>query len=357
MQLAIQPITRAQQPLAAYWQWWQTNPCLRLGRWLCTSANRPILHDYLLSLSTSPSLLQQLPLAKPGAGWLAALPSLAGGPTKWLDSLLPNAEQQLHSLLASSDAPRLLVLEDVVMQPLRRLARWFPATVTTYTPAVSMQQVLADIRQLPPTADTPASNFQHLFYLLTKAIEQGNTPTVLRQATACLNASIPPLNPDSVASVWLAVGHYYLAQQQAREALIYFAKALLCAEAAYSTGNQALGLISMQVWLSEAAAWKQLRRGPQVVAVLRQAVARAGLLPPTVLGIEAARQLGLALHHDGQPHAALASYQQGLQLAERLPPGQRPSASLQALGDAYHRCLRTAVEKEALYARLTALLN
>jgi tetratricopeptide (TPR) repeat protein len=132
--------------------------------------------------------------------------------------------------------------------------------------------------------------------------------------------------------------------------------ALACAEAAFAAGDAAAGLLSVQVWLGEAAAWQQRRRGPAALAALQQAADRAAQLEASLLGVEAARQLGLALDQAGQARPALASYQRGLHLAEQLPAGQRSPSIINALGNAYLKCLRAPSDQQLVRARLTQLL-
>lgn len=353
MQPAIQPFIRAQQPLAAHWQAFAAQAPLRLGRWLATEADRPLLHDYLLGLSAGPEApLRRLPLA---ANWTQLLATSASAPIIWLDHLGPQAEDQLRTHLASRRPQRLLVLEDAAAQPLQRLARWFPAAVHTCTPAVSIRQVLADLRHTAP-ADEPAGRFQQQFHQLTEAMARADSPAVATHAAACLAACAALPGAGAAVTVWLAGGQYFLAHKQPQEALRHFAGALACAEAAFAAGDAAAGLLSVQVWLSEAAAWQQRRRHPAALAALQQAADRAAQLETNLLGVEAARQLGLALAQAGQPRPALASYQRGLSLAEQLPAGQRSASIINALGDAYLKCLRTPSDQQLVRARLTQLL-
>ncbi|RZK53219.1 MAG: hypothetical protein EOO59_12705, partial [Hymenobacter sp.] len=329
---APQPIALAQQPLAAHWQAWQAAPALRLGRWLVAEADRPLLHDYLLGLSADPAAaLRRLASTE---RWVTALPGPAEAATVWLDPLPPDAEPQLRKLLETHQLPRLLVLEDAATQPLQRLARWFPAQVHTCTPAASMQQLLAAIRQAPALADEPAGRFQQQFHLLTEAMARADARAVAAHTETCLAAAAALPGPGAAVSVWLAGGHYLLAQKQPDEAGRHFAAARAVAEAASASaaGDPAAGLLSVQAGLSEAAAWQQRRRRSEALAALQQAVDRAGQLPANILGVEAARQLGLALEQDGQARPALASYQRGLHLAEQLPAEQRPAATVRALG-------------------------
>ncbi len=353
MQPPIQPFMRAQLPLAAYWQALVEQPQLRLSRWLTTAADRPLLHDYLLGLSTGAEApLHRLP---PAADWTSPAAGAAKAPISWLEHPGPNAEDQLRTHLASRRPQRLLVLEDSATQPWQRLARWFPAAVHTCAPAVSMQQVLAELRGAE-APDEPAGRFQRQFHQLSEAIARADSAAVASCSAACLAACAALPGAGAAVTVWLASGQYFLAQKQADEALRCFGGALACAEAAFAAGDAAAGLLSVQVWLGEAAAWQQRRRGPAALAALQQAADRAAQLEAGLLGVEAARQLGLALDQAGQPRPALASYQRGLALAEQLPAGQRPAATINALGDAYLKCPRARPEHELVRARIAQLL-
>lgn len=352
MQPAPQPFVRAQQPLAASWRAFYEAPQLRLGRWLTTEADRPLLHDYLLGLSAGP----RGPLRRLSAGssWAAGG---AGGSAAvvWLEQPGPETEKQLRAHLAGPHAPRLLVLEDAAAQPWQRLARWFPAAVYTCTPTASMRQLLADLRHTAP-ANEPAGCFQRHFHALTEAIGRLDSPGVAAQLTACLAAAAALPGPGAAVTAWLAAGQHFLASKQAKEAQRYFAGALASAEATFSAdGDATAGLLAVQAWLGEAAAWQQLRCRPAALASLRQASDRAAQLAPSLLGVEAARQLGHALTQDGQPRPALASYERGLRLAEQLPAGQQAAATIQALGAAYLQGLRSAPDQQALRARLACL--
>lgn len=353
MQPPIQPFLRAQLPLIAHWQAFAEQPQLRLGRWLTTEADRPLLHDYLLGLSTgAEALLHRLP---PGADWTSPAADLASAPIIWLEHPGPRAEDQLRTQLAGRAPQRFIVLEDRATQPWQRLARWFPATVHTCTPAVSMQQVLAELRHAV-SADEPASRFQQQFHQLSEAIAHADSLAVATCSAACLATCAALPGAGAAVTVWLASGQYFLAQKQADEALRCYAGALACAEAAFAAGDAAAGLLSVQVWLGEAAAWQQRRRSAAALAALQQAADRAAQLEAGLLGVEAARQLGLALDRAGQPRPALVSYQRGLNLAEQLPAGQRAASSINALGDAYLKCLRARPEQEVVRARLAQLL-
>lgn len=353
MQPPIQPFTRAQRPLAAHWQAFAEQPQLRLGRWLTTEADQPLLHDYLAQLSTgAEAQLHRLP---PAADWASSAAGLASGAIIWLERPDSKAEDQLRTHLASRSTQRLMVVEDLATQPWRRLARWFPAAVYTCTPAISMQQVLADLRSAE-LSDEPASRFQQQFHQLTEAIARADSPTVAACSAACLTTCAALPGAGAAVTVWLASGQYFLAQKQADEALRCYASALACAEAAFAAGDTAAGLLSVQVWLGEAAAWQQRRRSAAALAALQQAADRATQLEANLLGVEAARQLGLALDQAGQPRPALASYQRGLGLAEQLPAGQRPAPIINALGDAYLKCLRSRPDQEVVRARLAHLL-
>jgi hypothetical protein len=351
MKPPIQPFVRAQLPLAAQWQALVAQPQLRLSRWLTAEADRPLLHDYLLELSAgAESPLQRLPAT---ADWTG--PAVPGAPIIWLEHPGPKAADQLRTHLASRNPQRLLVLEDSATQPWQRLARWFPAAVHTCTPAVSMQQVLADLRGAE-SSDEPAGRFQQQFHQLTEAVARADSAAVATCSAACLATCAALPGVGAAVTVWLASGHYFLAQKQADEALRCYAGALACAEAAFAAGDAAAGLLSVQVWLGEAAAWQQRRRSTAALAALQQAADRAAQLEPSLLGVEAARQLGLALDQVGQPRPALASYQRGLALAEQLPAGQRPAAIINALGDAYLKCLRARPEQEVVRARIARVL-
>ena len=352
MQPAIQPFVRAQQPLAAHWQAFATQPLLRLGRWLTTEADRPLLHDYLLGLSAGPDA----PLRRlPPADWGQLMAGSANAPISWLEHPGPQAEDQLRTHLASRHPQRLIVLEDAAAQPWQRLARWFPGAVHTCTPAVSMRQVLADLRHATP-ADEPAGRFQQQFHQLTEAMARADSPAVATHAAACLAASAALPGAGAAVTVWLAGGQYFLAHKQPDEAMRHFAGALACAEAAFAAGDAAAGLLSVQAWLGEAAAWQQRRRAPAALAALQQATDRAAQLEASLLGVEAARQLGLALGQAGQARPALASYQLGLSLAEQLPAGQRAAGIITPLGDAYLKCLRAPADQQLVRARLAQLL-
>jgi tetratricopeptide (TPR) repeat protein len=353
MQPAIQPFVRAQQPLAAHWQAFASQAQLRLGRWLVAEADRPLLHDYLLGLGTSPEApLRRLP---PAADWTKPVAGPVSAPIIWLEHLGPEAEDQLRTHLVSRNPQRLFVLEDAAAQPWQRLARWFPMAVHTCTPPVSMQQVLTDLRHATP-ANEPDGRFQQQFHQLTAAITRADSPAVATQAAACLAACAALPGAGTAVTVWLASGQYFLAQKQPDEALRHFAGALACAEAAFAAGDAAAGLLSVQVWLGEAAAWQQRRRRPAALAALQQAADRAAQLEPNLLGVEAARQLGRALDQAGQTRPALASYQRGLSLAEQLPAGQRSAGIISALGDAYLHCLRAPPDQQLVRARLSQLL-
>jgi tetratricopeptide (TPR) repeat protein len=353
MSLPIQPFMRAQLPLAAHWQAFVEQPQLRLGRWLTAEADRPLLHDYLLGLNArADKQLQRLPSS---TDWTSSVTALAGAPIIWLEYPGPKAEDQLRTHLASRNPQRLLVLEDSATQPWQRLARWFPAAVHTCTPAVSMQQVLADLRGAA-SSDEPASCFQQQFHRLTEAIAHADSAAVATCSAACLATCAALPGAGAAVTVWLACGQYFLAQKQADEALHCFASALACAETAFAAGDSAAGLLSVQVWLGEAAAWQQRRRSAAALAALQQAADRAAQLEANLLGVEAARQLGLALDQAGQPRPALASYQRGLALAEQLPAGQRPAPIINALGDAYLKCLRARPDQEVVRARIAQVL-
>lgn len=351
MQPAPQPFARAQQLLAASWRAFYEAPQQRLGRWLTTEADQPLLHDYLLGLSAGPGApLRRLPA---GSSWAAL--GAGSTPVVWLEQPGPEAEKQLRTHLAGPHPLRLLVLEDAAALPLHRLARWFPAAVHTCTPAASMQQLLADLRHAAP-ADEPAGCFQRHFHALTEAIGRADSPGVAAQLAACLTAATALPGPGAAVTAWLAAGQYFLASKQANEALRYFAGALAGAEAAFSAdGDAAAGLLTVQAWLGEAAAQQLQRRRPAALAALQQATARAAQLAPSLLGVEAARQLSHALAQDGQLRPALASYERGLRWAEQLPAGQQAAATVQALGAAYLKCLRDAPAQQALRARLTQL--
>lgn len=355
MQPATQPFVRAQHPLAAYWQAFRTAPHLRLSRWLSTEADRPLLRDYLLGLSAGP----QAPLCQvdlpASADWATQLRMQPGTPVLWLEPPASESEDLLRKYLAAQNAGRLLVLEDVTTQPLRRLARWFPTAVHTCTPAVSMQQVLADLFHQPVFTE-PTGRFQQQFYHLTVAIAQADSPAVRAHATACLATCKALPGFGTAVTVWLASGHYFLGQKLAEEALSHFAAALACTEASFRGGNAGAGLLSVQAWLGEAQAWQQRRRGQPALTALQRALNRAAQLDASLLGVEAARQLGLAHERAGQPRLAWASYQQGLQVAEQLLPAHRSAAIIQALGEAYISCLRTAPEQQAVRTRLLQLL-
>jgi tetratricopeptide (TPR) repeat protein len=347
---------RAQLPLAAHWQAFVEQPQLRLSRWLIAEADRPLLRDYLLELSAGADTpLQRLPAAadwtSPAATTLAQAP-----PIIWLEHPGTKAEDQLRTHLASRNPQRLLVLEDIATQPWQRLARWFPAAVHTCAPAVSMQQVLTDLRSSAASTDEPAGRFQQQFHQLTEAIARADSAAVATCSAACLATCAALPGTGAAVTVWLASGHYFLAQKQADEALRCYAGALACAEAAFAAGDAAAGLLSVQVWLGEAAAWQQRRRSTAALAALQQAADRAAQLEPSLLGVEAARQLGLALDQAGQPRPALASYQRGLALAEQLPAGQRLAAIINALGDAYLKCLRARPDPEVVRARIAQVL-
>ncbi len=355
MQPTLQPFIRAQQPLLAHWQTFAETSQVRLGRWLTTEANRPLLHDYLLGLSTGPkALLRRLP---PATNWTTLTDAPTAPSIIWLEHPDTKAEDQLRTHLLNPGKQRLLVLEDAATQPWQRLARWFPAAVLTCAPAVSMHQVLTEFRHATPT-DEPAGHFQQQFHQFTEAIARADTPAVAVHSVACLAASaaLPGAGVGAAVTVWLAGGQYFLAQKQPEEALRHFAGALACAETVFAAGDAAAGLLSVQVWLSEATAWQQRRRSSAALAVLQQAVDRATQLGPSLLGVEATRQLGLALTQAGQSRPALAVYQRGLSLAEQLPAGQRSAATIQALGDAYIKCLRAPLDQEALRTRVAQLL-
>ena len=353
MQPPLQPFSSTQLPLAAHWQAFAAQPQLRLGRWLTTEADRPLLHDYLLGLSAGAGApLHRLPA---DADWSSPAADLASAPIIWLEHPGPKAEDQLRTHLASRNPQRLLVLEDRAAQPWQRLARWFPAAVHTYAPAVSMQQVLDDLRHAAP-ADEPAGRFQQQFHQLTEAIARADSPAVDACSAACLATCAALPGAGAAVTVWLASGQYFLAKKQADEALRCYAGALACAEAAFAAGDAAAGLLSVQVWLGEATAWQQQRRRAAALAALQQAADRATQLEASLLGVEAARLLGLALDQAGQPRPALASYQRGLSLAEQLPTGQRPAAIINALGDAYLKCLRARPDQEVVRARIAQLL-
>jgi tetratricopeptide (TPR) repeat protein len=369
------PFAQLQQQLATHWQAFCATPSVRLCRWLTAPAERVLLHDYLVGLSAGdkPALLPLEPGTWPAAG---------GAAIYWLLELPSEAERLLQAQLKSDRSQRFIVLEDAQQQPLRRLARWFPALVQTVTPDVSLPRLLRELRDSAST-DTPEAQFrqqfQRQFEYLTTALARTDERAIEPAAVACretcqvalrVQVTSPTLALAELAqiqqpqltswelaktSVWLAVGPHYLVQRQPRQALAQYAAALAHSEAGYGAGHAALGLPSIQAWLGLAIAYQQLRQWPLALEALRLALARAHVLGADVLGAEAAHQLGLALDRAGQGRTAVAAYEQALDLTERLPPAQRSKALIQSAGAACLKRLHTTADRQALQARLKLL--
>ncbi|OUJ74794.1 tetratricopeptide repeat protein [Hymenobacter crusticola] len=352
-----QPIVVAQLPLVSHWQAFYQAPSLRLSRWLTTEANRPLLHDYLLGLSSGP----EAPVCNALAwDWAAIREQQASLPAAviWLDLSAPETwagtEDALRTSLASVGRQRFIVLEDAEKVPLQRLARWFPGVVHTATPAVSMDNLLADLATKAASSD---SSFQQQFHQLSEAVAHLDSKAVEACAAACLRTCQSEGLLFAEMTVWLTVANYFLAGRQPDEARLRFVQASERSEVAFALGDTAAGLLSIQAWLGAAATWQQRGQTAKSIALLQQAVDRAEHLGAHMLGVEAARQLGVAFEQAGQHRAAVASYQRALQFAERQPPDQRPRSSIQALGKVYLQRLNTAPERQALRLRLAQLIG
>ncbi|WP_324679428.1 hypothetical protein [Hymenobacter sp. GOD-10R] len=352
-----QPIVVAQLPLVSHWQAFYQTPSLRLNRWLTTEANRPLLHDYLVGLSSG----SEAPVYKVlSQNWTAVKEQQASLPAAvvWLDLSVPetwtSTEEALRTSLASVGPQRFIVLEDAEKVPLQRLARWFPGMVHTATPAVSMGSLLAD---LATKAASPDASFQQQFHQLSAAITRADSKAVEHWAATCLHTCQNAGLLLAEIMVWLTVANYFLAGRQPDEARLRFAQAAERSESAFALGDTTAGLLSIQAWLGAAAAWQQRSQAVKSIALLQQAVDRAEYLGADMLGVEAARQLGVAFEQVGQHRAAVASYQRALQFAERQPPDQRPRASIQAVGKAYLQRLNTAPERQALRLRLAQIID
>ncbi len=384
MHSAPQPFERMQQLLAAHWQVFYHSPTLRLSRWLTAAADQSLLHDYLLGLSTTADAPLHL---APAAGLpaLATVPGASRAAVTWLLQPGADTEYWLRQQLSGGGTRQFIVLEDEQDQRLHRLARWYPAAVQTVVPGVSMAQLLREVQEATGSTG-PEGAFRQQFQQLGMALAQTNDRAVATQAAACLQLCQNSDLPLADISIWLAVGPYFLVRQQPAQALEQYAAALARSEQLYAVGNaatcplsehtrligRAAGLLSVQAWLGQAVAWQQCRpRGmPQAIAVLQLALARtdrlaanelatnalaADTLAADTLGIEAARQLALALDRAGQRRPADDAYGRALALAGRLPSNEQSQALIRTLGAVCFKRLRTGAERQALAAQLELL--
>lgn len=376
----LQPHAKMQQQLAGYWQAFYPTPGLRLCRWLVAAPNLPLVHSYLQELST-----QATPTVWPaGRGeWPVALPAASASAVVWLTQLPTDAESLLRRELTRGGSQRFIVLEDSQQQPLRRLARWYPALVQTAAPAVSMDGLLNELHewQKESVAQSPEEQlqqqFQQQFRQLNQALACSNSQAIASLTEACqrtcqaalhlvadsqphpelaIQGQVQELNWKSAEiSIWLAIGPHSLVQRQPEQALAEYQLALAKSEAAYATGHTDLGLLSVHAWMGQSVAWQLRRRYPPALEVLQLALSRSQALQAHALSAEAARRLGLVLDQAGQHRAAGAAYSQALDLVEILPPGQRSASLVEEAGAACLKRLHTFVERKALRERLQLL--
>lgn len=376
----LQPYAKTQQQLAGHWQAFYSLPGVRLGRWLVAEADRPLVNSFLQDLST-----EAIPPVWPAGGgeWPITLPAAAPAAVIWLTQLPADAEYVLRRELTRGGSQRFIVLEDGEQQPLRRLARWYPALVQTTTPAVSMAGLLQELHELhenhPPTSpeEQLQQQFRQQFRELTQALARADNPAIAPLSEACrhtcqaalaliaANSPTPELAANQRSqeinwksaeiSIWLATGPHYLVQRQPEQALAQYGLALAGSEAADAAGLSELGLLSVHAWLGQAVVWQQRQRYPLALEALQLALSRAETRQSYSLAAEAARQMGLVLKRAGRHRDAATAYEQALNLAELLPPGQRPVALVKEAGAACLKQLHTFVERKALRDRLQLL--
>lgn len=375
--LVTNPFERMQQPLAAHWQAFCSSPTLRLSRWLTAAADRPLLHDYLLRLSAAdeaplhlaPALARALPAP-------AMAPGKGSSAITWLLQPCADTEYWLRPQLNGGGTRQFIVLEDVQNPLLHRLARWFPTTVQTVVPDVSMARLLRELQEATVPAG-PAGAFQQQFQQLSIALTQADDTAIAVQAATCLRLCQGSDLPMADVSVWLAVGPHFLVRRQPAKALEQYTAALASSEHLYATGNaatcplsehtrligRAAGLLSVQAWLGQAVAWQQQKGGIlRAIAVLQLALARtdtlaanapaADTLAADTLGVETARQLALALDRAGQRREATDAYGRALALAGRLPASPQSQSLVQSLGVICLRRMRPGAARRALVAQL-----